>query len=125
MKGVLKKEGIKRVERIRKKAEFEKIFRSARRVNKKNLRIYYTHNDRKFSRFAVVTGRKLGKAVLRNRLKRIIREIYRRNKRLFGNEIDWIFIPKGKWEIISYSFIERILLDVINGIEERNSIKKR
>lgn len=125
MKVVLKKEGIKRVERIKKKAEFEEIFRSAKRVNKKNLRIYYALNGSNISRFAVVTGRKLGKAVLRNRLKRIIREIYRRNKRHFGNGIDWIFIPKGKWEIISYSYIERILLDVINGIEERNTIKKR
>ena len=125
MRDVLKKEGIKGVERIRKKAEFEKIFRSANRVNKRNLRIYYAFNEKRISRFAVVTGRKLGKAVLRNRLKRIIREIYRKNKRIFGNGIDWIFVPKGKWEIISYSYIERILLDVVNGIEERNRIKKR
>jgi len=125
MKGVLRKEGIKRIERIRKRGEFEEIFRSAKRVNRENLRVYYALNKRNISRFAVVTGRKLGKAVLRNRLKRIIREIYRRNKSVFGNGVDWIFIPKGKWEVVNYSYIERILLDVINGIEERNRIKNR
>ena len=124
MKSVLKKEGVNRFERIRKKREFEEIFGSAKKINLDGLRIYYTKNKMDVSRFTVVASRKVGNAVVRNRLKRVIREVYRRHKNIFGEGIDWIFVPKGKWERINYSYIERKLLDVIKGIKKRNADNK-
>ncbi len=118
MEEVFKKEGIKRIERIRKKTEFKKIFNSATKINSEKINIYYSKNKSEISRFAVVTSKRLGNAVVRNKIKRSIREVYRRQKGYFHKGIDWIFVPQGKWEKINYLETKRLLLDVIKGIKE-------
>jgi ribonuclease P protein component len=115
---MFKKEGISKREVIKKRAQFIKIFKNCKRIDSEKIRIYFTgdRNEIDISRFSVVTGKRLGKAVLRNRIKRVIREIYRKNKEYFGRGISWIFIPQGKWEKIDYNKTERLILDVIKGI---------
>jgi ribonuclease P protein component len=122
MQGKFKKAGINKKERIKKKAHFLSIFKNGERIDKKKLKIFFTKNDRNISRFAVVTSKRLGSSVQRNRIKRIIKEVFRRNKEYFGKNMDWIFIPQGKWKKISYHDTERFLLDVIKGIEKKKRI---
>ncbi|MGA1841378.1 MAG: ribonuclease P protein component [bacterium] len=126
MKKMFKKEGIDKREIIKKRAQFIKIFKKCKRIDSENIRIYFTENEneKEISRFSVVTGKKLGKAVLRNRVKRIIKEVYRKNKEYFGMGINWIFIPQGKWEKIKYNNAERLILDVIKGIKKKKGIKR-
>jgi len=112
-----KKEGIHQKERIRKRSEFNQVFRSARRIETSEIRIYCSENKMEISRFAVVTSRKLGNAVIRNRIKRILKEIYRRNRKCFGKGMDWIFIPKKTWDKIDYFHSKRMILDAISGIK--------
>ena len=108
---------IRKRERIRKRSEFIQIFKNGKRIDTCNFRIYIGKNELRISRFAVVTGKKLGNAVVRNRIKRLVKEVFRRNKAYFGNEIDWIFIPKGSWEDIGYFHTKRIIMDAICGIK--------
>ena len=46
--------------------------------------------------------KKVGSAVQRNRIKRVVREVFRRNRRLFPLSHDVVFIAKGGATDIDY-----------------------
>ena len=122
---MFRKEGIKKIERLRKRSEFKKILKEAKKIKTEILSIYWSGNIDNKSRFAIVASRKLGKAVLRNKIKRKIREIYRKNKGIFHKGIDLIIIPHGRWEEIDYWKSEKILKDAIKGIKKVNSFLQK
>ncbi|MGA1796177.1 MAG: ribonuclease P protein component [bacterium] len=118
-------EGISSEERIRSKGEFKEIFRKAGRIDRNGLKIYFAPNGKEISRFAVVVGRKIGCAVKRNRIKRVIREVYRRNKNIFKGGIDWVFIAKGEWGTVTYREIEGILTGAVSDLERRKNFRRK
>ncbi len=79
-------------ERIRKRKDFLAIYGKGKRYRAKYFNFVYLPNDSNFSRLAVVVGRKIGNAVTRNRAKRWIRTLFRRNKELVKPPMDIIII---------------------------------
>lgn len=79
----VKPEGFPREERVRRSAEFTRIFREGNQVRGRLLTARWVHDDAagETNRVGVAAGKRLGNAVVRNRLKRRMREAYRRNKR--------------------------------------------
>ena len=57
-----------------------------------------------FSRLGVVTSRHLGKAVIRNRARRLMRECFRLHKKKFLSEVDLILVARKS--IAKKSFID-------------------
>lgn len=82
----MKKFSLTRNERVKKKRDFEKVYGSAKvllssdRLIKLN---YYTSTNSNISgvKIAAAVSKKAGKAVWRNRLKRLLKESYRLNKK--------------------------------------------
>jgi ribonuclease P protein component len=77
-------EGFPKEERVRRGEEFTRILRRGRRVRGRVLHVYWIRDagsPESANRVGVAVGKRLGRAVVRNRLKRLIREAYRRNKR--------------------------------------------
>jgi len=87
-------ESFKPQERIRKKSDFFHLYRKGKRYRGKYFTLVYLSNALGFSRMAVVAGRKLGNAVQRNRAKRRMRTLFRRNKELLKTPLDLIIIPR-------------------------------
>ena len=67
-------------ERIRKRAEFERAYEHGVRVHGRYVTLFLLHTGLNVGRLGVSATRKLGGAVLRNRAKRLIRDIFRRYK---------------------------------------------
>ena len=63
--------------KIRKGWEYRFIYRNGRRKANRYFVLYYIKNNLEYSRFGISVSRKLGGAVKRNRIKRLIREIVR------------------------------------------------
>lgn len=63
--------------KIRKGWEYRFIYRNGRRKANRYFVLYYIKNNLEYSRFGISVSRKLGGAVRRNRIKRLIREIVR------------------------------------------------
>ena len=63
-------------ERLKKRAEFDRIFRDGKRVKGPGSRLIYAPNAYGFNRFAICPVKKYGHAVDRNRAKRVTREAY-------------------------------------------------
>ena len=93
-------------ERIRKNSEFRQILEKGERVETDNLRFYFTENNLGFSRIGLSLGKKTGNAVKRNRIKRLIREIFRTNKKRFKKGYDIIVIGREAIPEISLQKIE-------------------
>src|SRR5215471_7683816 len=82
-------------ERIRRRSEFEQIYKHGTKAGGRFMTIFLLRNGRPISRLGVAATRKLGGAVVRNRAKRLVRDIYRRHKP--GPGLDLVVVPRREF----------------------------
>jgi ribonuclease P protein component len=81
--------------RIRKRAEYLEIQGSGVAVHGRLLiGIVRRVEDRTASRLGITTTKKIGSAVVRNRVRRMIREAFRRNRGVFPPSTDIVVVAK-------------------------------
>lgn len=73
-----------REHRIRYSRDFQRIYRQGKLLQDDLFRIFYCRSQDGVPRLGLSVGKGLGKAVVRNRVKRAIREAFRLNKELFA-----------------------------------------
>jgi ribonuclease P protein component len=86
---------------LKKEKDFNKVFKSGKRIFSDNLTLYYLPSSETKVGFAV--GKKHGKSVMRNRIKRLLRESFRSFDLKTEQNFFFILVPKVKDE---YSFNE-------------------
>ena len=84
--------GFARNERLRRRAEFQQVYERGVRIHGRYSTLFLLPNALPVGRLGVAATRKLGGAVRRNRAKRLIREIFRRNHVAAG--FDVVVVPK-------------------------------
>ena len=116
----MKKMSFRQRERLRLKNDFDSLFDTGGRVESESFVIVYKANCKGYCRLGFSIRKKFGKAHLRNRLRRCLKEIYRTNKPLFPTSMDIIFIPrKGlskRFLQVSYRELESIVLGMIEAL---------
>ncbi|MBZ5558600.1 MAG: ribonuclease P protein component [Acidobacteriia bacterium] len=93
--------GLRPQERIRRHAEFQRVYEGGFRVSGRYSTVFLMPNAQGVGRLGIAATRKLGGAVQRNKAKRLIREVFRRNKVAPG--FDVVVVPKR--ELIDASLI--------------------
>jgi ribonuclease P protein component len=118
---------LKKIETIKKNSDFQDIFKKGHSMNGKYLVVYFLPNQFDYIRFGFCVGKKIGPAVRRNRIKRLLREAVR-----FINlplQANWDIVLVARTGIFSVRLqsiimeIERILVktDIIkNGMIKQN-----
>jgi len=106
--------GFERQERIRRHAEFQQIYKKGARIRSRYSTIFIQPNALAIGRLGIAATKKLGGAVQRNRAKRLIREVFRRNKLAAGYDV--IVIPTREWLDASLTVLEA---DYRNLLERR------
>src|SRR5262249_12590615 len=84
--------GLSRSERILVRADFERVYNRGARTHSRYFTLFLLPNQLPHARLGIAATRKLGGAVTRNRAKRLIREVFRRNKITPG--FDVVVVPK-------------------------------
>ena len=79
-------------ERIRRRAEFERAYKRGTRIRGRYATLFVLANQLDVGRLGIAATKKLGGAVLRNRAKRLIRDVFRRNKIAPGYDV--VVVPK-------------------------------
>ena len=80
--------------------------------------LYRLPRNTGFLRFGFSTSKKVGKAVVRNRVKRILKEICRLNKTWFSEGYDYIIIPKRDSGKESYNTFKEELFKLSRRIKK-------
>lgn len=71
-------EGLPREDRLRRRADYLRCYRTGRRLHSSLATLHTAPNQEGHPRLGITASRKVGGAVVRQRLKRRVREIYRR-----------------------------------------------
>ena len=87
--------------RIKKQADFQRLFQKGKRAHSSSMTILYRSSDK--MRMGISIGKKHGKSVQRNYIKRILRESFRSFTPKLRQNFFFVFIPKVKEE---YSYEE-------------------
>ncbi len=92
----------RRENRITGKVDFWKDRRRRKKFDTEHFILLLRKNDKDAQRLGLVVGRKVGGAVSRNRIKRLIREFFRLNKEKMPESSDLIVLAKENIEIKGY-----------------------
>lgn len=85
--------------RIKKQADFQKLFKKGKRAFTPSFTMVYTPSEQ--MRMGISIGKKHGKSVQRNRIKRLLREAFRLTQGEMKGTYSIVLIPKVREE---YSF---------------------
>ncbi|MGD8537222.1 MAG: ribonuclease P protein component [Candidatus Aminicenantes bacterium] len=103
-------------ERITKKKDFIFLYKKGNRYRGRYFNLIYLSNDLNFSRMAVVVSKKVGGAVERNRIKRRLRTLFRRNKQILPSPLDIICVVKTEIQGASWQSLEEEYLRSVASI---------
>jgi ribonuclease P protein component len=78
--------------RLNKSADFRTVFSKGKRTATRLFVIYILPNHLSYSRLGIQVQSKVGSAVRRNYIKRIVRDVFRKIKDSFREPVDIIFI---------------------------------
>jgi ribonuclease P protein component len=106
--------GLRSSERIRRRADFQQVYGQGIRIHSRYGTIFVLPNKHGVGRLGIAATKKLGGAVRRNRAKRLIREVFRRNKIAAG--LDIVVVPRRELLEASLTAIEA---DYRNTLERR------
>lgn len=84
--------------RIRGRNDFRRIFGRKLRASDRWITLYTDFGPAGHARIGIAASQRLGNAVQRNRIKRLVREAFRRLRHELPAGTDWVVIPKPNSE---------------------------
>jgi ribonuclease P protein component len=105
--------------RLAKRPEFVRVYETGRKQFSRYAVLFFAGNDREHSRIGITVTKKVGKANIRNRLKRWTREVYRRQREPLGLDaqaLDIVVNVKPSAAQTSYEEFSRDLARVLERI---------
>lgn len=99
--------------RIRKNIEFKRVYNGGNNYWNRNLTLYVKKNGLNNSRVGITITKKIGNSVVRNQIRRRIKEIYRLNFFRLKDGYDIVFIPKKNVVDLSFAQLESAVIHIL------------
>jgi ribonuclease P protein component len=104
-----------REHRLRKRREFLAVYARGAKLQSRHFFVYVSPNGREASRLGITVSRKVGDPVIRNRIKRRFREIFRAHKDAFPIPADVVVNPRRSAAQVEYSVLESDFLKTVTA----------
>lgn len=95
---------------LKKNIEFQKVYKEGKIKANKYLVMYVLPNNLSINRLGISVSKKVGNSVVRHRLTRLIREIYRLNCNMFNSGLDIVVVVKTTARDENYHTIESAIM---------------
>lgn len=103
--------------RILKRPEFVRLLRTGNKIQNENFLFLYSRSRADHLRIGITVSRKVGNAVRRNRVKRLVRENFRRMRPQMGGAWDINIIAKKGAAVLSGDEVGTALAQLFAGIQ--------
>lgn len=109
---------------LRSNLEFKEIYKVGKNFWNRNLILYVRKNNLGYNRVGYSITKKVGNSVVRNKIRRRMKEIYRLNLLELEQGYDLIFIPKKNVVDISYPELESAMVHIVK-ISKLKKVKEK
>ena len=109
----MKRYSLGKEERVLKASDFKKVLQGGRKQCTEHFKVFVYHNHLERKRLGITTSRKVGAAVKRNRIKRLLREFFRLHKMCFPPSSDTVFIAQPGADTLDYARLREELKNIL------------
>jgi ribonuclease P protein component len=102
-------------ERVLERKDFVNLNRSGKRIRTAHFTVFVAKNRLSRTRLGITVSRKVGGAVTRNRLKRLIREVFRLHKGLFPSSCDIVVSARESASQLDFRKVKEELLELVSN----------
>ena len=107
---------MKFTETLKKNYEFQRLYSKGKSAVTPSLVVYVRKTKRSSNKIGFTVSTKLGKAVVRNRVRRRLREIYRLNEDSFERGLEMVVVARVKAVRSSYSQLEKAFISACDKL---------
>jgi ribonuclease P protein component len=107
---------------LRKKGDFKRVFESGRKFSSRHLVIYAKSNGLSCSRLGFAVSRKIGNAVVRNRVRRRLREAVRKQLTVTTLSCDLVIVARSAAVDAAFGALERDIGRGLSGFMNENGL---
>lgn len=104
---------MKKEEKLRKNKEYREVYKKGKSMANKLLIICFMKNYKKENRIGFTVSKKVGKSVVRNRVRRILKENYRLNYGKLKKGYNIVFIARSSSNKSSFKEIKSAMLHLL------------
>jgi ribonuclease P protein component len=104
-------EGFPREARIIRSSDYRTLYKEGKKVYSEKFVLFARVNGVGHTRLGITVSRKIGSAVIRNRIKRLFREIFRKSLREMPEQFDIVVNAKAGCVGVSYRVLRAEFLD--------------
>ncbi len=107
--------------RLVRRSQFQACYLGGRSYQTKHFIIFVRPNGRDYWRLGITASRKIGPAVLRNRIKRLVREAFRLNQGRVPRHLDYVVVSKKRTDLrrLNLDMVQEQLLYLFQKIRPR------
>lgn len=110
-------------ERLKKQEDFIRILREGRPYSLSKNFVVYIRKGAEKRRIGISINKKVGKAVVRNKIKRLIREVYRLHRPYLKEDIEMLVIVKPGVNVKDIDFYK--VKEMLSKIWEKAGVLKK
>ncbi|MDQ0222793.1 ribonuclease P protein component [Streptococcus moroccensis] len=103
---------MKKSYRVKREKDFSAIFKQGQNIANRKFVLYHLETEQKHFRVGLSVSKKLGNAVVRNQIKRLMRHVLITHRQQIKAE-DFVLIARKGVEDLNYHEIEKNLLHVL------------
>jgi len=106
---------------IKKNDAFREVIEKGKNWRGRLIKVFYMESDKNAVGFSV--PKKIGNAVLRNRIKRLMREVYRKHRDELP-QFHMVWIARENWDSIGFQHLEKELQSFIININRQHGCQR-
>ncbi|SIS54551.1 ribonuclease P protein component [Salimicrobium flavidum] len=103
---------MKKAYRIKKNKEFQNVFKNGKSFANRQLVLYYLKKDQPHFRIGLSVSKRIGNAVMRNKVKRYLREAFHELEDELHQDYDFVIIARKPVNAMEYHDVKKSLQHV-------------